>query len=205
MTSIPLSILKNNEADAETSNTETRGTITKKGHIDHQIKEVRKQHHQKYKHSKIAIPEKNVIPTTSETEIDTKASSSSNPSSVITLNSKLQIHKWSGNTILITGDSMISGIDEKRLSKKYPVKVPPFPGASDDDMYHLRPLLEKCPEPIILHVGTNNCVNESSGVVLDKTLNLKTFIQNSLPQSKVINSNVINRTNDGKTSLTVEN
>ena len=135
---------QNIEADAKRSNAETRGTIPKKKvHIDHQIKEVRKQYHQKYIHSKIPIPEKNVIPTTSEIETDTTASSPSDSSSVITPNSKLQIHKWSRNTILVTGDSMISGIDEKRLSKKYPVKVRPFPGASADDMHHyVRPLLQ---------------------------------------------------------------
>ena len=32
---------------------------------------------------------------------------------------------------------------------------------------------------------TNNFVNESSRVVLDKILNLKPFIQNFLPQTKV--------------------
>ena len=103
---------------------------------------------------------------------------------------------------------MILGINEKRSSKKYPVKVCPFPGASANDMHHyLRPLLQKCPDTVILHVGTNNCVNESSSIVLDKILNLKTFIQNSLPQSKVIISNVINRNDEAslKASLTVEN
>ena len=118
----------------------------------------------------------------------------------------LQIHKWSRNTILITGDSVILGIDEKRLSKKYPVKVCSFPGTSADYMHHyLRLLLQKCTDTIVLHVGTNNCVNESFCVALDKILNLKTFIQNSLPQYKVTISNVINRTVDGKASLTVEN
>ena len=69
------------------------------------------------------------------------------------------------------------------------------------DLYYKNPLI------VILHVGTNNCVNESSRIVLDKILNLKTFIQNSLPQSKVIISNVINRTDEAslKASLTVEN
>ena len=86
------------------------------------------------------------------------------------------------------------------------MKVRSFPGASTDDMHHyLQPLLQKCPDTIILNVGTNNCVNESSSVVLNKTLNLKIFFQNSLPQCKVIISNVINRTDDGKASLTVEN
>ena len=41
--------------------------------------------------------------------------------------------------------------------------------------------------------------------MLDKNLNLKTFTQNSLPQWKVIISTFINRTDDGKASLTVEN
>ena len=82
---------------------------------------------------------------------------------------------------------MISGIYEKRLSKKYAVKVGPSPGASADDMHHyLQPLLQKCPDTIILYVRTNNCVNESSRGVLDKMLNLKTFIQNSLRQCKAI-------------------
>ena len=68
-------------------------------------------------------------------------------------------------------------IDERRLSQKYPVKVRRFPGASADDVNHyLRPLLQKCPDTIILDVGTNNCINESSRVVLDKILNLKAFI-----------------------------
>ena len=48
---------------------------------------------------------------------------------------------------------------------------------------YLRPLLQKYHNTTILHVGTNNCVNESSRVVVDKILNLKTFIQNSLPHN----------------------
>ena len=69
------------------------------------------------------------------------------------------------------------------------------------DLYYQNALI------VILHVGTNNRVNESSRIVLDKILNLKTFIQNSLPQSKVIISNVINRNDEAslKASLTVEN
>ena len=86
------------------------------------------------------------------------------------------------------------------------MNVCPFPGASANYMYHyLRLLLQKYPNTIILHVHTNNCVNESFRVVLDKILNLKTFIQNYLPECKVTISNINNRTDDGKASLTVEN
>ena len=84
-------------------------------------------------------------------------------------------------------------------------KLPFFPGASTDGTHHyLRPLLQKCSDTIILHVGTNNCVNESSHVVLDKTFNIKAFIRNSLLQCKAIIYIVINRTDYGEASLTTE-
>ena len=37
-------------------------------------------------------------------------------------------------------------------------------------------LLQKCPDTTILHVGTNNCLNESSLFQLDKIFNVKTLI-----------------------------
>jgi hypothetical protein len=46
------------------------------------------------------------------------------------------------NTILVASDSICNQIDEKRLSKKYTVKVRAFSGASINDMYwYLHPLL----------------------------------------------------------------
>ena len=101
---------------------------------------------------------------------------------------------------------MTQDINKKWLLKKYPVKARPSPGASADDIHHwLWPLLQECLDRIILHVDTNNFVNESSCFVIDKILNLQTLIQNSLPQCKAIIFNVINRTDDDKASLTVEN
>ena len=76
---------------------------------------------------------------------------------------------------------------QKKIKK---VKVKNFAGATIDDMYdYIKPLLKKCPDDIILHVGTNNTVNESSKVVLGKLLDLKKFIENTLPESNVIISN----------------
>ena len=65
------------------------------------------------------------------------------------------------------------------------MKVWSFPGASSDDMHHyLQTFLEKSPDTIIFHVGTNNYANESPRVVLDKILKLKTFIQNPYHSAK---------------------
>ena len=69
--------------------------------------------------------------------------------------------------------------------------------------YYIKPLLKKCPDNIILHVGTNNTVNESSKVVLGKLLYLKKFTEKTLPESNVVISNLITRTDNGKASLTV--
>ena len=75
-----------------------------------------------------------------------------------------------------------------------------FPGATIDDIYdNIKPLLKKCPDSII-YVGTNNTVNEPSKVVPGKLLDLKKSIEKTLPESNVVNSNLITRTDNGKTS-----
>ena len=130
----------------------------------------------------------------------------SNVSPVITPNSKSQIHKALQNTILISDDSMISDINEN-ISKKHPMEACLFPGVSVNSMHHIHPILPKSPGTIIFYVGTNGCVNKFSCLVLNKVLNLITFIQSFLPHSKIITiifSYFNNRTDDGKTSLTVK-
>ena len=67
-------------------------------------------------------------------------------------------HPWPKNTILIAGDSMINGINEKRISTKFKsVKVRCFSRATIDDMYfNLISLLREKPAALVLHAGTNN-------------------------------------------------
>ena len=103
------------------------------------------------------------------------------------------------------GDSIISGIDQQRLSiTGRIVKVRSFPGATINDMYDvIKTLLKKPPDNVILHVGTNDAPNSTSRAILDNMLSLKSFIEKTLPQSKVKSSNVVKRTENGKTTLTV--
>ena len=92
-------------------------------------------------------------------------------------------HRWPKNTILIAGDSMINGINKKRISTNFKsVKVRCFSGATIDDMYfNLIPLLRKKPAALVLHVGTNNSSNETSFQIFDKLLNLVYFIKENNP------------------------
>ena len=100
---------------------------------------------------------------------------------------------------------MLAGIEEKRLSGNRSVKVRIFPSALTHDMYdYLNPLLEKNPNNIILHVGTNNSVKETSKDILNEMLSLKNFIEKLCPTCQVIVSNSIYRSDNKKASLTVK-
>ena len=83
---------------------------------------------------------------------------------------------WPENTVLITGDSMSFGLDEKRLSRRYNVKVRCHPGACLKDMYdHLNPYLQKQPKFIILHIATNDASikEKTSDIIVEEILELK--------------------------------
>ena len=69
----------------------------------------------------------------------------------------------------------------------------------------IKPLLRKCLKNTILHIETNNTINERSRTVLDKLLSLKAFVERALPHSKICISNFTLRTDNAKASLTVNN
>ena len=78
---------------------------------------------------------------------------------------------WKPGTTLITGDSMLYGIDETRLKHS---KVRIFPGCTVDDMfYNIFPLLRKKPSNILFHVGTNNAVSDTPEKIVEKLIKLK--------------------------------
>ena len=114
---------------------------------------------------------------------------------------------WPVNTILIAGDSIINGIDEKKISKiKSNVKVRYFNGALVEDMfYNLVPLMRKKASTLILHVGTNNTVSDSSKVILKKINSLISYIKINNPECRIIISQPVRRTDNGKATLTLNN
>ena len=99
----------------------------------------------------------------------------------------LSDHPFPKGTCLIVGDSILAGIDENRLSTgKHKAKVRYFPGARTDDMYdYMKAPLRKLPDYIILHIGTNDAVSNTSREILDKILKLKTYIQKELPKCQI--------------------
>jgi len=110
--------------------------------------------------------------------------------------------------ILVAGDSMLHGLDEKCMPKqqhRYKIRV--FPGAVIQDMYdYLNPLLKKENyKAIVLHVGTNDAKNSTSEQIVKQLLDLREFIiQRVCPSTKVIISMPILRTDDGKANYTIK-
>ena len=101
---------------------------------------------------------------------------------------------WPKNTVLIAGDSMLSNIDETKLSHRYHTKVRAFKGSSIEDLHdYLKPLLKKRPDKIILLIGTNDLQNKSVADILKGLKSLLDMIQSSIPNCKVVVSEIIRR------------
>ena len=96
-----------------------------------------------------------------------------------------QVHRWQPGTTLIAGDSIVSGLIEKKMGKN--VKIRSFPGACMRDMYYyLEPLLMKCPTNVILHACTNDAIDKEPHELTDELLQLKQHVENTLPGCTVI-------------------
>ena len=102
------------------------------------------------------------------------------------------------------GDCIITGIDDKRLSKKCLVKMQDFSGATLADInQHIFPILKKTPDAIILHVTTSDCVSRTSREILDDLLQLISAITKTLPICQVIFSKPTFKLDNGKAALTL--
>ena len=69
----------------------------------------------------------------------------------------------------------------------------------------LKPYLKCSPRNIILHVDTNNSINDSISFILNKLLSLKNFIHTKLPECNIILSHIIDRSDDGIAKLKISN
>ena len=108
------------------------------------------------------------------------------------------------NTCVLMGDSMSNGVIERNLSDNRSVKVRKFPGATFDDLrHHALPIIRKQPKYLIIHAGTNDAVKFTSRDILNKLLQLKSFIQEKLPDAEITISTPTLRSDNGKTALTV--
>ena len=105
------------------------------------------------------------------------------------------------------GDSLVNGIDEKRLSKKQGnVEVSHFSEAGIENInQHIISIIKKQSDYLIVHAGTNDTTTNTSKKVVDDLLILKSNISKQLPRWKIVLSKLIIRHDEGKANLTIRN
>ena len=114
------------------------------------------------------------------------------------------IKPWPRNTLLIASDSIMNNIDESRLSRYMNVKVRPFSGSTVNDMFnYITPLLQKQPDYILLHLGSNDSINSTSDIIYNRLMNLKNYIQGILPNVVVMLSKPTMRIDNATANFTL--
>ena len=109
-------------------------------------------------------------------------------------------------TTVLVDDSIIKQIQGWKLGKKvgHRVVVKSFSGATTSDMKHyLKPTLEKNPQQILLHVGTNDLRDQNPNVVVDNVVELARKIE-SETSARIILSELVTRS-DNVSSESVKN
>ena len=115
-------------------------------------------------------------------------------------------NKWSEGYICIAGDSILNGIDGSLPSQKRLVKVRQFLGAAITDMYdHLKTILKRNPEFLILHIGTNDTSKYTPNEIVDRGFALRRFVASQNKECKVIISTLAIREDSSKNRNAVQN
>ena len=69
------------------------------------------------------------------------------------------------HSVAIIGDSMLNNIEGNGISNKGNVKVLPIPGATSYDMKdHVNPIINRKPDILILHVGSNDLTKNADTI-----------------------------------------
>lgn len=101
-------------------------------------------------------------------------------------------------TTALIGESIIKQIQGWKLGKKvgHRVVVKAFSGATASDMKHyLKPALDKNPQQILLHVGTNDLRDHNPEVIVDNVVELARKIE-SETNAQIILSELVTRSDN---------
>ena len=65
--------------------------------------------------------------------------------------------------VIMAGDSTLKYLQSHKMSRNSQVKIATFPGCTTNDMKdHIKPLLRRNPDEIIIHVGSNSFSSSNS-------------------------------------------
>lgn len=99
---------------------------------------------------------------------------------------------------VVCGDSIVQNVRGWKLSRSNKVVVKSFSGATTSDMEdYLKPIIRKCPESLILHVGTNDLLSiQTPQQIAESIVNLADQIEGDSPGTLVSISAICVRKED---------
>ena len=145
--------------------------------------------------------ERNSKSTQKSTEITSIAGSDSPETS--TVNKVTANHEQSSKRVIIVGNSILNGINEKGLSRNDDtVKIRPHPGATSEDlMDHIKPATRRKPDIVVLHIGTNDLTD---GINTQENLQeVVDILQLESNETKIALSSVVTRSDKSNMRLKV--
>ena len=157
------------DAIVESKNVNTVDTEISNMNINDQLKMIREEKHQEYLLSTgcKSLSSKNTRNNENTKQFSDPQARKENINETAETNKE---SNWSSGTCAIVNDSMVNGIDEKKLQKHGNVKVFYFSSARINDMNrHLIPIISKRPDYLILHVGTNDATTNTSRKITEKS------------------------------------
>ena len=100
------------------------------------------------------------------------------------------------NVALIIGDSILNGIHENGIKlKDKSVSIKPYSGATSEDIYDfIKPEIRKCPETVVIHIGTNDLSRNIK--TIDNLKNISDYVTSKSKNTKIILSTLTIRTDN---------
>ena len=96
--------------------------------------------------------------------------------------------------IVVIGDSIIKNVNGRDVSRGDSVKIRPHPGASTEDLFdHIKPVIRKSPDIVVIHTGTNDLQNNCNIVKKAKKLVSAVKEVDKDNSIKIAFSSIINR------------
>ena len=108
---------------------------------------------------------------------------------------------------IIAGDSVLKHLKAHKMSKdNNKVRVSTFPGCTTKDMRdHIKPIIRKKPDQLIIHVGTNSLRDsESPTACSEEIIDLVSWAKSAAPGTEVVLSSLTARSDDDQLATQVE-